>query len=104
MSSRPQAAATFALDGIPPFKSADALRFPLERRGVAPPPADTIGRPSDRPGMAVVVCDPLFDGVVGAPCGGPAEAAWSTAHGVATPPVDRFDAGPRRVVSVYAAP
>jgi hypothetical protein len=24
----------FALDGIPPFKSADALRFPLERRGV----------------------------------------------------------------------
>jgi hypothetical protein len=92
--------ATISLDGIPPFKNANAIRFPLERRGA------TVLDPStgDEPGGYVVVCDPLFDEVVGAPCGGPAEDRWLTStRGLpALSLVDRFDAGSRRVVSVYA--
>jgi hypothetical protein len=56
------------------------------------------------PGAVVVVCDPLFADVVGAACGGPAEAAWAAEHGVTAPIVDRFDAGSRRVITVYGAP
>ncbi len=90
------------LDGIPPFKSADALRFPLERRGgdVLPPGS----APAPGAGLRVLVCDPLFDEVAGRPCGGPVEDAWLAAlpDGGSWALVDRFEAGPRRVVSVYA--
>ena len=89
------------LDGIPPFKSADALRFPLLRNGtqVLDDPAEGTWA------NAVVVCDPLFEKAVGAACGGPAEDAWlaeDTAMG-GLQLVDRFRAGSRRVISVYAA-
>jgi hypothetical protein len=90
----------FALDGIPPFKSADAMRFPLERRGapVLPEDAQTLMAPD----LVVLVCDPLFDEVVGAPCGGPAEDAWLGEGGRGDLSLlDRFEAGPRRVLSVY---
>ncbi len=91
-----------ALDGIPPFKSADALRFPLEHRGVGPLAADALGAGTP-PAGAVLVCDPLFAGAVGAPCGGPAESAWQAAHAAGLAIIDRFDSGPRRVITVYAA-
>jgi hypothetical protein len=87
---------SLALDGIPPFKSAAAIGFPLVHRGASPVAA------SASPGVTVVVCDPLFDGVVGAPCGGPAEDAWLAASphsGLVL--AGRFDAGPRRIVSLY---
>jgi 4-amino-4-deoxy-L-arabinose transferase-like glycosyltransferase len=88
----------FALDGIPPFKNDNALRFPLERRGAAPPTSTTDA------GVIVLVCDPLFDAVVGAPCGGPAEDDWLAAAGRGDLGlVDRFDAGSRRVISIFAA-
>jgi hypothetical protein len=89
-----------AVIGIPPFKSADALRFPLERRGLGLVPAS-----DDMPpvGVVTVVCDPLFDGVVGAACGGPAEDAWLASGGSSgLRLVERFTAGPRRVISIYA--
>jgi hypothetical protein len=92
------------LAGLPPFKSADALRFPLVRRGTAVLPEDPDG-PADASAapMLVIVCDPLFDEVVGAACGGPAEDAWLGDAGLASLPLrDRFEAGPRRVISVYA--
>jgi hypothetical protein len=95
-----------ALDGIPPFKSADAMRFPLLRRGVALLPGEADGPAGIAgAGVAILVCDPLFDEVVGAACGGPAEDAWLAAlPGVPNLRlVDRFGAGPRRVISVYAA-
>ncbi len=107
---------TVGLDGIPPFKSADALRFPLLRREVPMLPAEIGGvvgsggvvEPGGTvgpgfAGMAVIVCDPLFDEVVGSPCGGPAEDAWVAENGGGGELrlVDRFDAGPRRVISVY---
>jgi hypothetical protein len=90
-----------ALDGIPPFKNANAIRFPLDRRGA------TVATPGVRQDVTawVVVCDPLFDDAVGAACGGQAEDRWVTTT-AGLPPLtllDRFDAGPRRVLSVYAA-
>jgi hypothetical protein len=90
----------FALDGIPEFKNANALRFPLERRDAPVLPSDAAGAS----GVVVIVCDPVFDEVVGAECGGAAEDALLVRTG--RPDlglVDRFDAGPRRVISVYAA-
>ena len=91
------------LDGIPPFKSADALRFPLERRG-ADVTTDVAGTQSSAYGDVVLVCDPLFDEVVGAACGGPAEDRW-IAETPGLPKLGlerRIDAGPRRVISIYA--
>jgi len=105
-----------ALVGIPPFKSADALRFPLERRGLDPLPAATGDGTSGEAGpgsggetaahaaMTLVVCDPLFDDVVGAPCGGGAEEAWAVASGAEVRLRDRFAAGSRRIISVYDGP
>ena len=89
------------LDGIPPFKSADALRFPLLRNGTQVLDDRADGTWAN----AVVVCDPLFEQAVGAACGGPAEDGWlaeDAARGGLLL-VDRFPAGPRRVISVYAA-
>ena len=90
-----------ASSGSRGFKNANAMRFPLEHRGATPLPDGTSGAPA---GTLVVVCDPLFDDVVGAACGGPAEDAllagrWRSGLGL----IDRFDAGSRRVISIYGA-
>ncbi len=90
----------FALDGIPPFKSADALRFPLQHRGAIPLDAAVVADDGGKV-AAVLVCDPLFSDAVGATCGGPAEAAWQTTVAAGLTLADRFEAGPRRVISVY---
>ena len=91
---------SFALDGIPDFKNANALRFPLERREAPVLPAVAAGTS----GVVVIVCDPVFDEVVGAACGGAAEDAWLARAGrTDLGLVDRFEAGPRRLISVYAA-
>ncbi len=91
-----------ALDGIPVFKSADALRFPLEHRGVVPLLADALAG-DDPPPVAVVVCDPLFADATGAACGGPAESAWLATSAPSLVLADRFAAGPRRTISVFRA-
>jgi len=51
------------------------------------------------PGSLVVICDRLFEPTIGAACGGPAEAAF--VPGGIGEPIDRFDASPARVISVY---
>jgi hypothetical protein len=93
------------LASLPDFKPDDALRFPLERRGFPLEPA--IAAPttpgSVDVGVVTVVCDPLFDDATGFGCGGPAEDRWLAG---AYPPgalalVERFRAGPRRVISIY---
>ena len=57
-----------------------------------------------RSGVVVIVCDPVFDEVTGAACGSDAEDAWLARTGrTDLGLVDRFEAGPRRVISVYAA-
>jgi Dolichyl-phosphate-mannose-protein mannosyltransferase len=88
------------LVGLPAFKPDDALRFPLERRGLV-----LAGAGDAAPASAVVtvVCDPLFDTATGLACGGPAEGAWLASY----PERDlrlvtRYGAGPRRIISIYA--
>jgi hypothetical protein len=88
-----------ALDGLPAFKNDNALRFPMERRGARLLPPGAV----DRAHWWVLVCDPLFDEATGLPCGGPAETVW-TATTPGVPPTvlkDHFEAGPRRIVSIY---
>ena len=93
-----------ALDGIPSFKNDNALRFPLERRGAPVLPPAGEDPPTPGAGSVVLVCDPLFDEVTGAPCGGRAEDGWMAEAGLGgLALVDRFESGPRRVISVYAA-
>jgi hypothetical protein len=93
-------AGPLVLHSLPEFKSADALRFPLVRRG-----ADVPELFSDSVGWDVyphvVLCDGLFEEAIGAACGGPAEDAVVAAYGQHL--VERFMTAPDRWVSVYRA-
>jgi hypothetical protein len=83
------------LHSLPTFKSADAVRFPLARRGIA-----TWDQTATSEGMPhVVLCDELFRDAIGADCGGPAEDPLVASYGVEL--ADRFEAAPGRWVSVY---
>jgi 4-amino-4-deoxy-L-arabinose transferase-like glycosyltransferase len=88
------------LRSLPAFRSAEEYAYPLVRAG-AVVRADTGSGPiADTGGTVVVICDARFESVIGAPCGGPAEAL------VAPPdrfgePMDRFEAAPGRTISVY---
>ena len=85
------------LVSLPEVKSPDAIRFPLERRGAVPLSA-VAGE--DPPGGAILVCDPLFEDLMGARCGGEAELAYATHAGTGRVPLDRFTAGARRTITV----
>ncbi|MFL5775445.1 MAG: ArnT family glycosyltransferase [Chloroflexota bacterium] len=91
-------AGTLVLHGLPEFKSADAMRFPLVRRG-----ADAPQTWSDSTGWEtlphVVLCDALFEESIGAACNGPAEDAAVAPYGQRL--VERFESAPDRWVSVY---
>jgi hypothetical protein len=98
--------APIAFATIPEFKGPGAYRFPVERAR-----ATVLDDPSDLPagGILVVLCDRLFsDAGVGADCGGAPDDAYVAGYvaanaGTATPPtlVDRFEAAPGRIVSLY---
>ena len=100
---------TVWLTGLPSFKLTDGIGFPIDRAGGrAGFLIDLNGYPEI--GMAtVVVCDRLFEGPIGLPCGGPAEddlvaraVELGSGPGVAPPMlIDRFDASPRTSVSIY---
>jgi hypothetical protein len=86
------------LYSLPDFKSADAVRFPLVRRGAQAPElfSDSLGFEAY---PHVVLCDELFRDTIGADCGGPAEDPLVAPFGVAI--ADRFEAAPGRWISVY---
>jgi hypothetical protein len=93
------------LASLPAFKPDDAMRFPLERRGLRLEPAiPARASPGGLDvGVVTLVCDPLFDAATGVGCGGPAEERWLAD---AYPPgtmqlVERFRAGDRRILSIY---
>jgi Dolichyl-phosphate-mannose-protein mannosyltransferase len=90
----------YALIGIPPFKTTNAVRFPLEQRGATPPGPDDVAPGDGR--LIVFVCDPLFEEVIGEPCGGPAEAAWLAAHGLSLEQRAAVQGGARRVITSWA--
>jgi 4-amino-4-deoxy-L-arabinose transferase-like glycosyltransferase len=93
LGGEPSPGPTVALESLPMFKSADALGFPLTRRGV------TIDAARATSGPIVVLCDGLFVEAIGAPCGGSAEDALVAGRAVSL--ADRFESAPDRWVSVY---
>jgi hypothetical protein len=82
--------------GVPPFKPVTTYSYPLALAGVTPVDVSAARR-------VVVVCDDAFRAVVGAACGGPAEAAALERAGITGPVLqDRFTPAPGRTLSVYA--
>jgi 4-amino-4-deoxy-L-arabinose transferase-like glycosyltransferase len=100
--------ATFVVVGLPTFKLPDAITFPIVHAGgdLLPAFPGYSGTGPVPQTNLVVVCDRLFEGPIGAACGGPAEDAWVTGStsptgGMPFTLKERFDASPRTVVSVY---
>ncbi len=84
-----------ALLDVPPFKPVTAYSYPLGLLGITPVDVSAARR-------VVVICDDLFEHVVGAACRGPAEAAALDRAGVVGPVLlDRFEPAPGRTISVY---
>ena len=84
-----------AVIGVPAYKSTNALAYPLTVLGHPPVPAPDATR-------VTVLCDALFEEVVGLACGGPAEEARMEELGIAAGPlVTRFEAAPGRWISIY---
>jgi hypothetical protein len=82
-----------AVTGV--YKTGAAIQFPLRRAG------STVVDPSVAE-FLVVTCDPLFEGPVGIPCGGRAEAARAFMAGFALAEAkDCFANGPRRDICVF---
>jgi hypothetical protein len=96
---RTTAGADIVLVGLPEFKSTDAYGFPLARTGQHLFPGTE--PPGSSPGALVVICDRLFEPVIGAVCGGPAETAAIASRSAGLTLRDRFDASPRTSISVY---
>jgi 4-amino-4-deoxy-L-arabinose transferase-like glycosyltransferase len=96
-----------AIRSLPTFKPPDTYVYPL-----VTDEAEIVPEAAAR--TLVIVCDALFEAAIGAPCGGPAEAASLAADPF--PPVggagpdsaleirDRFEAAPGRFVTVYVSP
>jgi len=84
-----------AIAGSPRFKKTTAVDYPVTMLGHAPVPAADATR-------VTVLCDSLFEEVVGLACRGPAEEARLAEVGIAPGPlVTRFEAAPGRWISVY---
>ncbi len=93
------------LHGLPVFKNADAIRFPIEHAGGSVDPGDGHFVAT----TIVVACDRLFEAAIGNPCGGAAEDALLQerfgATGTALPAlITRFAASPRTWISIYGPP
>jgi hypothetical protein len=84
-----------AVVGVPAYKSVNAVTYPLTVLGHPPVPASEATR-------VTVLCDALFEEVVGLQCEGPAEEARLEELGIAAGPrIDLFEAAPGRWISIY---
>ena len=103
-----------ALRSIPPFKSTEAFAYPLivDGRKVVSVPAQGADSEAGRAARNeaeqgatafVVICDDLFESVIGAACGGPAENEEVPPRGPWGTPVDQWEASPGRWITVYLA-
>ena len=91
------------LRSIPGFKSVEAYVYPIIRLGV--PVQVDHDKDSTRPatpstGTLVLICDATFEAIVGASCGGPAEAVVAPTATFGDP-IERFNAAPGRTISIY---
>lgn len=101
-----------AVAGLPRFKTSEGIGFPIEAAGGTAVFVDTVGGAPKGPlpgERLVIVCDRLFERIIGDPCGGPAEDRLAreilAAAGVPLRDlvaIDRFDLSPRTAVSIYA--
>ena len=92
-----------AVWGLPTFKLADAVAFPVAHAGGRV--ESFVDLPSEG-ALIVVACDRLFETAIGAACGGPAEDAviddaYGDGAGARPRLIDRFDVPPRTSISVY---
>ncbi len=101
---------SFDVRGLPIFKTAEGVGYPIIAAGgiaVMSTNVETATRTIAAGATLVVVCDRLFESVIGDPCGGPAESRFlGRVPGLGTGSdapvlIDRFDASPRTSVSVY---
>ena len=101
---------TFDVRSLPVFKTAEGIGFPIIAAGGNAEIATDLpsaGRPLLDGSALVIVCDRLFERVIGDACGGPAETifirrlAASDSSAVGLILIDRFDASPRTSVSIY---
>lgn len=103
----------YAVAGLPRFKTTDGIGFPIEAAGAPAIELVTDEGPvrGPLPGeRLVIVCDRLFERIIGDPCGGVAEDRLAleilTSTGGERPRdlvvIDRFDLSPRTSVTVYA--
>lgn len=84
-----------AIAGVPPFKKTTAVDYPVTILGSPPVAPANAAR-------VTVLCDELFEEVVGLACQGPAEEARLATLGIpAGPLVTRFVAAPGRWISIY---
>ncbi len=84
-----------AIAGVPKFKKTTAVDYPITILG-SPPVAPTDAS------RVTVLCDALFETVVGIACQGPAEEARLAELGIQPGPlVTRFLAAPGRWISIY---
>jgi hypothetical protein len=84
-----------AIAGSPRFKKTTAVDYPVTVLGSTPVVASDAAR-------VTVLCDALFEEVVGLACQGPAEEARLAELGIAAGPlVTRFEAAPGRWISIY---
>ncbi len=101
---------SFDVRSLPIFKSAEGIGFPIVHAGGGATIATDVAS-SRSPLLAgatlVIVCDRLFEDVIGDACGGPAEERYLSrlrglTAGAAGPVLlERFDASARTSVSVY---
>lgn len=95
------------LRSLPVFKSMEAYAYPLVLGGRILQPGEEVSKAilvredasESEPATLVVICDSLFEPVLGAPCGGPAESAIVSTRSAEL--LERFNGAPGRVISVY---
>lgn len=100
------------LRSLPDFKSTEAYAYPLVRGGrsvVAETPTGiapgSVDPPAGGAAAMVLICDRLFEPTMGVDCGGAAERTVTPDGGGGEwgPLLDRFEAAPGRIISIYAA-
>jgi hypothetical protein len=94
--------------GVPIFKTAEGVGFPVIVAGgdviAIATDVETSGRTLQPGSTLVVACDRIFEDVLHALCGGPAEAAYlrQLTGGAPIPAsIDQFDLSPRIVITLY---
>jgi len=100
---------SFDVRSLPGFKTAEGIGYPIIAAGgdaVIATDFDESRRPPEAGRLLVVVCDRLFETVIGDPCGGPAETRFlALLTGDGPDPRlqlrQRFDASARTSISVY---